>query len=112
MLVSVLVLDGFVQRVGNDRNHFVALRDPVVSSIEPSRRTWTDREICLCAPCSRTAGHLPARVDTRQMQRAGILQQNGRSRIPSTRELPHDEGRIFLIASDEIVLTACSNTLQ
>ncbi|WP_126227767.1 hypothetical protein [Burkholderia ambifaria] len=109
MLVSVLVLEDFVQRVGNDRNHFVALREPVVSFIGPSCRTWTDREICRCAPGSRT---LPVRVDTVQMQRAGILQQNGRSRIPSTREVPHDEGRTFLIASDEIVLTACSNTLQ
>ena len=58
MLVSVLVLEDFVQRVGNDRSHFVALPDPVVSSIGPSRRTWTDREICLCTPCSRTAGPL------------------------------------------------------
>ena len=33
MLVSVLVLEDFVQRVGDDRNHFVALRDSIVSSM-------------------------------------------------------------------------------
>jgi len=112
MRVSVLVLEDFAQRVGNDRNHFVALRDSVVSSMGPLAEPGRTAKSASALRAAGPRAPLPARVDTVQMQRAGILQQNGHSRVPSTREVPHDEGRTFLIASDEIVLTACSNTLQ
>ncbi len=59
MFVSVLVLEDFVQRVGNDRNHFVALRDPVVSSMGVlSQKLDRPRKLPAALRRSRTAGPL------------------------------------------------------